>query len=140
MIDQPATVLIAEDDPVFRRVMSHSIARSGLAVESVADGAAAYERLCHGGVDFLVTDHQMPMCTGLELLEKLVANERVQLPPTILCTARGLELDSHGLQSRYNLVAVMHKPFSPRKLCELIVQRTGAVSVTAPQVDELVRV
>ncbi len=61
--------------------MSFSIARSGLTVESVADGAAAYERLCQGGVDFLVTDHQMPICSGLELLEKLAANNRVPVSP-----------------------------------------------------------
>jgi CheY-like chemotaxis protein len=134
MTHQHITVLIAEDDPVFRRVMSFSIARSGLTVESVSDGAAAYERLCQGGVDFLVTDHQMPICSGLELLEKLAVNDRVQFPPTILCTAKGLELDSHGLQSRYNLVAVMHKPFSPRKLCELIVEHTGAANQVAPPI------
>ncbi len=140
MTAQPITVLIAEDDPAFRRVMSLSIARRGLAVESVADGAAAYERVCQGGIHFLVTDHQMPICSGLELLEKLVANERVQFPPTILCTARGLELDCKGLQSRYNLVAVMHKPFSPRKLCELIVELTGATSQAAPPVHDFARV
>lgn len=132
MTHQSNTVLIAEDDPVFRRVMSFSIARSGLTVESVPDGAAAYERLCQGGIHFLVTDHQMPICSGLELLEKLALNNRIQFPPTILCTAKGLELDSHGLQSRYNLVAVMHKPFSPRKLCELIVQHSGTRGEETP--------
>ena len=119
------TVLIAEDDPVFRRVMGFSIARSGLTVESVGDGQAAYERLCQGGIQFLVTDHQMPICSGLELLDKLAANPSVTCPPTILCTAKGLELDSRGLESRYNLISVMHKPFSPRKLCDLILRHVG---------------
>jgi CheY-like chemotaxis protein len=125
MTHQPTTVLIAEDDPVFRRVMGFSIARSGLTVESVGDGDAAYKRLCQGGVQFLVTDHQMPICSGLELLDRIRANPSIQRPPAILCTAKGLELDSQGLESRYNLVAVMHKPFSPRKLCELILQHIG---------------
>ena len=124
MTQQPTTVLVAEDDPVFRRVMSFSIARSGMSVVSVSDGAAAFERLCQGGIDFLITDHQMPICSGLELLEKLAANPQVQFPPTILCTAKGLELDSQALQSLFKLVAVVHKPFSPRKLCDLITQHT----------------
>ncbi len=64
MTHRPTTVLIAEDDPVFRRVMSFSIARTGLTVESVGDGLSAYERLCQGGIDFLITDHQMPICSG----------------------------------------------------------------------------
>ncbi len=118
----PTTILIAEDDPVFRRVMGFSISRVGLTVESVSNGQAAYDRLCQGGIDFLVTDHQMPVCSGLELLEKLSANSQVDRPPTILCTAKGLELDGQGLQDQYELVAVMHKPFSPRKLSELILQ------------------
>ncbi len=125
MTHQPTTVLIAEDDPVFRRVMGFSIARSGLTVESVGDGEAAYQRLCQGGIHFLVTDHQMPLCSGLELLDRMAANPEADCPPVILCTAKGLELDSRGLESRYNLVAIMHKPFSPRKLSELILKHVG---------------
>jgi two-component system, chemotaxis family, chemotaxis protein CheY len=122
------TVLIAEDDPVFRRVMSFTIARSGLTVETVGDGEAAFQRLSAGGVDFLVTDHQMPVCSGLELLLRLIANPQVNFPPTILCTAKGLELDTQDLQTRFGLTAVMHKPFSPRKLTEMILQHTSGLS------------
>jgi CheY-like chemotaxis protein len=119
-MSQQPTVLIVEDDPVFRRVMNFSIARCGFSVETASDGQAAYRRLCQGGIDFLVTDHQMPVCSGLELLEMLESNPDLIRPPTILCTAKGLELDSQGLQTRFALAAVMHKPFSPRKLSELI--------------------
>ena len=103
--------------------MSFSIAKTGLTVESVGNGLSAYERLCQGGIDFLVTDHQMPICSGLELLERLTVNAEISTPPTILCTAKGLELDRQRLLSRYELVAIMHKPFSPRKLVEQILQR-----------------
>lgn len=122
MTHQPTTVLIAEDDPVFRRVMSFSIARSGLTVESVGNGLLAYQRLCQGGIEFLVTDHQMPICSGIELLDRLAANQELAALPTILCTAKGLELDRAELASRDNLVAILHKPFSPRKLVDLILQ------------------
>lgn len=122
----PTTVLIAEDDPVFRRVMGFTIGRTGLTVESVGNGQAAYERLCQGNIDFLVTDHQMPICTGLELIERVIETPNLSLPPCILCTAKGWELDEAPLRSRYRLVAVMHKPFSPRKLTELILQHVTA--------------
>jgi CheY-like chemotaxis protein len=136
MTHQPTTVLIAEDDPVFRRVMGFSIARTGLTVESVSNGQEAYDRLRQGGIHFLVTDHQMPVCSGLELLEKLNADAEIQCPPVILCTAKGLELDSQGLESRYRLVAVMHKPFSPRKLGDLILKHVGSiVQATPPRIS-----
>ena len=134
-MSQQRTILIVEDDPVFRRVINFTVARSGFAVETASDGQAAYERICRGGIDFLVTDHQMPICSGLELLEKLEANLSIVRPPTILCTAKGLELDSQGLQARFGLAAVMHKPFSPRKLSELIEQFIGSEPDPPPRTE-----
>jgi CheY-like chemotaxis protein len=119
-MSEQKTVLIVEDDPVFRRVLSFSIAKTGLKVETANHGAAGFDRLMEGGIDFLVTDLQMPLCSGIELLERLEAVEDYTCPRTVLCTAKGLELDSLELTRRFNLVAVMHKPFSPRKLTEVI--------------------
>lgn len=126
------TVLIAEDDPVFRRVMSFTVSKAGLTVQAVGDGAAALQRLTETGVDFLVTDHQMPRCSGIELLEQAAASERVTLPPTILCTAKGLELDGPTLRQRFGLVAIMHKPFSPKQLTQLIL---GHLAPHAPAAE-----
>jgi CheY-like chemotaxis protein len=119
MIQRP-TVLIAEDDPVFRRVSCFTVSKCGVQVEAVGDGATALQRLLAGGIDFLVTDHEMPGLSGVEVLEQ-VASSGTAVPPTILCTAKGLELDSQGLTERFDLVAVIHKPFSPRRLNDLIV-------------------
>jgi CheY-like chemotaxis protein len=77
----------------------------------------------------------MPHCSGLELLETLESN-KIVLPPTILCTAKGLELDTRKIASRYNLVAVMHKPFSPRKLSKLVLQHV-ALNVSRVDQDEV---
>jgi CheY-like chemotaxis protein len=114
--------MIVEDDPVFRRVMSIVVSRNGLTAVTASDGQIAFERICQGGIDFLVTDHQMPICTGLDLLERLKNETSMVRPPTILCTAKGLELDGPALTARYQLAAIMHKPFSPRKLSEVILQ------------------
>tara|TARA_R110002049_G_scaffold27321_3_gene94413 strand:+ start:50904 stop:51467 length:564 start_codon:yes stop_codon:yes gene_type:complete len=116
-------ILIVEDDPVFRRVMNFTVASYGLRVETAADGQLGFERMCQGGIDFLVTDLQMPVCTGLQLIEMLDESESLTRPPTILCTAKGLELDTVELMREKSLVAIMHKPFSPRKLGELILQQ-----------------
>ena len=117
------TVLIVEDDPVFRRVMSFTVANYGLRVETAANGQEGFDRTVAGGIDFLVTDLQMPVCTGLELIEMLDGCESTTRPPTILCTAKGLELDTVELVREKNLVAIMHKPFSPKKLGEMIRER-----------------
>lgn len=85
------TVLIV-DDSAFDRQMATSVLSQddGLKVESVDGGAAALERLQLGGVDLVVTDLQMPMIDGIQL----VMNIRDDFPevPVILMTGEGSEL------------------------------------------------
>ena len=134
-MNQHTKVLIAEDDPVFRRVLSFSVSRQGFVVECVTNGEEAYQRICQGGIDFLVTDQQMPMCTGLELVQRLRADAEVPHLPIVLCTAKGLELDTIELESRFDLAAVVHKPFSPRKLCQIIEQHASTQRLTCGAID-----
>ena len=126
------TVLIVEDDPVFRRVMSFTVSKFGLRVETAGNGNEGFDCVAGGGIDFLVTDLQMPICTGLQLIEMLDEADSITRPPTILCTAKGLELDTVGLIRDKSLVAIMHKPFSPRKLGELIKQRLATPPTSPP--------
>ena len=63
--DSDTTVLIAEDDPVFRRLLSMAVARLGVKVETACDGEEAYQRLQQGGITFLVLDHPDARCTGI---------------------------------------------------------------------------
>ncbi len=112
--------MIAEDDPVFRRVIAITVAKCGFQVETVGDGQAAFERLQEEGIDLLITDQQMPRCTGHELLDRLARSPAIRFPPTILCTAKGFELDREDLQETFGLLAVFYKPFSPRRLTDVL--------------------
>lgn len=120
-LDAPKRVLVAEDDSVFRRVIEFTLARAGFQVRTAANGAIALQQLQCESYDCLVTDHQMPEMSGIDLLNYVRGSENLRSMPAILCTAKGLELDSEFLQKRYQLAAVLHKPFSPRKLAELLV-------------------
>lgn len=122
------TVLIVEDDVVFRRVMSFTVGRAGFIVENASNGLDGYDRFMQGGIDFVVTDLQMPRSSGIEMLERINSQSLVPVAPTILCTAKGLELDTEELIHRFGLVDVLRKPFSPRRLSELIGQSLIKVS------------
>lgn len=119
----PFRVLIAEDEPVFRRVMMFTLERRGLAVEAVDNGADALLRLRQERFDFVVTDLQMPGMSGLELLAHIRCTLGLAVLPLVLCTAKGLELDAQQLCRRYGLTAVLHKPFSPQHLASLILNQ-----------------
>ncbi|WP_436715174.1 response regulator [Roseiconus lacunae] len=128
------TVLIIEDDPVFRRVLHFTVAKTGLAVEAVSDGETGFQRLLTGDISFLVTDFQVPRLEGIELLRAIQTIPEIADVPAVLCTAKGFELDSEQLRKEFGLIAVMHKPFSPRGLSELIVQtlRQRGVNIATP--------
>ncbi len=90
-----ARVLVAEDDPEMRRLVVEALRKDGHSVAEANDGGALLSRLAEtserdpslSSIDVIVTDVRMPVCTGLELLERLVeAGLRV---PCVLMTSFG---------------------------------------------------
>src|ERR687892_725532 len=86
-MSEPATLLVADDDPGLRESLERTLSREGYRVVLAPDGQAALERLQAGGIDLIVTDLKMPGLTGLELLRaaKAIAPE----VDVILLTAFG---------------------------------------------------
>ncbi len=119
-----AKILVAEDDPVFRRVIVFTLERHGFVVAAANNGMIAWELAQAHDFDGLVTDHQMPGLTGIELLERLRSTSKFTDKPIVLCTAKGLELDTSFLIERYGLASVLHKPFSPQRLASLLLEQT----------------
>lgn len=61
------TVLVADDDPDFRRLLVHRAERMGLEVVEAKDGSVAMEALDEHRFDVLILDLYMPGHTGLEV-------------------------------------------------------------------------
>ena len=69
-MSDPATLLVADDDPGLRESLERALSREGYRVVLASDGRAALERVQTGGIDLIVTDLKMPGLTGLELLRQ----------------------------------------------------------------------
>lgn len=61
-----ATVLLAEDEPMIRKLAAHVLRARGYDVIEAVDGQQAWERMSEA-VDVIVTDITMPRMTGIEL-------------------------------------------------------------------------
>lgn len=122
-------VLVAEDDPVFRRVIAFTLQRSGFAVTAVANGAEAWEFLQRQAVDCLVTDHQMPQMSGIELVQRIQDSPLQGRLPIVMCTAKSLEIDADFLMRHYELAAIMQKPFSPARLVTVLQEVNRAATL-----------
>jgi CheY-like chemotaxis protein len=80
-------VLVVDDSPVVRDLVSEILSDAGLSVETAEDGAAAWEIIQRKEPDLLVSDVEMPRMTGLELLSHV--RTRSQRLPVVLLTTRG---------------------------------------------------
>lgn len=72
MTDRP-TIILVDDDPLFRESLGRNLEDSGYAVETFADGPTALSPLASGEVsaDIILLDWKMPRMTGIEVLRQL---------------------------------------------------------------------
>jgi diguanylate cyclase (GGDEF)-like protein len=81
-------ILIAEDDRVTALKLRRALEKLGYVVETVDDGAAAWDRIARGGVDILLSDWMMPELDGLELCRRVRSQPDAQYTYVILLTTR----------------------------------------------------
>jgi DNA-binding response OmpR family regulator len=75
----PQRILVVEDERDIRQLNTEVLIDFGYKVDAAEDGLAAWQALNADGYDLLITDHDMPKVSGLELLKKLHA-ARMALP------------------------------------------------------------
>ncbi len=107
-------ILVADDHADIRRFLEEVVLTlSDYSVETVADGDSAMDRIRMLSPDLVITDHQMPGLTGLELIRQI--QEEGLAIPVILITGEG----SEGLAVetfRAGAVDYLIKPFEMDEL------------------------
>lgn len=87
-IDTKSKFLVVDDFSTMRRIVRSLLKELGYEnVEEAEDGVVALSRLRQGGVDFVVTDWNMPNMTGLELLQQIRADAKLKSLPVLMITA-----------------------------------------------------
>src|SRR5690349_20578521 len=67
------SILIADDEPSIRHVLTLVLSEKGYEVRAVADGEEALKELAARSYDVVISDVRMPKLDGLALLEKAMA-------------------------------------------------------------------
>ncbi len=107
--------LVVDDEIHIVHVVAIKLRNNGYEVISADNGADAFEIACDEKPDIIVTDFQMPVMTGLELVEKLRQREQTKDIPVILLTARNFAI-SQQQQKDLQISQCLSKPFSPKEL------------------------
>lgn len=81
-------ILVVDDFSTMRRIIKNLLRDLGLNnVQEADDGQTALPILKQGGIDFLVTDWNMPGMTGIDLLKEVRADPNLANIPVLMVTA-----------------------------------------------------
>jgi DNA-binding NtrC family response regulator len=87
MLPERKQILVVDDEPNLRRVLSAQLARDGYDVHTAEDGEQALQILQEHHIDLVITDLRMPKIDGMELLRRAVAMDDEL--PVVMITAHG---------------------------------------------------
>lgn len=109
------TVLVADDDSMFREMITAVLEGAGYKVLSAQDGQDGWDRLRKEGADMAVLDLNMPRKNGLELTRLIRASAVHKEMPVLLLTIRSLVEDQVSGYER-GADDYLTKPFDPKML------------------------
>ncbi|MBC8414752.1 response regulator [bacterium] len=101
-------VLVADDEERFRRPLRRALETIGVQVELAANGEEAFQKTRDIEYDIIITDFNMPILNGIELLAQL--NEVGSKSRTILMSSY-LSEDIIAEAMKYGAITCLDKSF-----------------------------
>ena len=120
MSNKDILVLVTDDSPTMRRIIKNTLERIGYNNSIEAEnGKEALDLLNNNPVELLLTDWNMPVMNGLELVGEVRKIEKYKKLPILMITTRGMKEDVvEAVHAGVNNYVV--KPFTPEILEEKI--------------------
>lgn len=119
-------ILIVDDSAVMRAMVLKTLRMTGLPlgdVHQAANGAEGLTKVSDEWIDLILADINMPVMTGIEMIETLRSRDETQQIPICVISTESSETRIQWLAERN--VAFVHKPFTPETLRATILQVTG---------------
>ena len=124
-----ASVLIADDDTLTRRLLQQALEFGSHTVTTASDGGEAIAELASPGrFDLLVTDYAMPRANGVDVISH---SQRIDpmLPCIVITAFRDLDLAMKAMQA--GAVSFIPKPFKADHLLTVVESALQRRAVTA---------
>ena len=113
-------VLIADDDADLRDLVSIAVKKAGHEVAAaVGDGLSAWDALKAEEIDLAVLDISMPGLTGIELVQRLRADDELREQPVLIITANVQQSTAEAVHLA-GANGLITKPFQVRELVEFM--------------------
>ena len=113
-------ILIVDDFSTMRRIVKNLLKDIGFTnMVEADDGRTALPILQKGGIDFLITDWNMPGMSGIDLLKSVRANPNLASLPVLMVTAEA-KREQIIMAAQAGVNGYVIKPFTAATLREKI--------------------
>ena len=114
-----STILVVDDSPMLREMISGLLDKSGLTISVAKDGQEAKEKIVSDPPDLVVLDVVMPNMNGYELCRWVKNNPSTKNVLVILCSSKSEEFDRYwGIKQGADAYVI--KPFRPGELLSTV--------------------
>ena len=121
-------ILVVEDEPAQREVLSYNFAAEGFSVTTAENGEEALLLVGEVNPDIIVLDWMLPSVSGIEVCRRLKSRPETRAIPVIMLSARSEEVDRvRGLETGADDYVI--KPYS---IVELVARVRTQLRRTRP--------
>ena len=111
-------ILVVDDSSTMRRIIANTLKKIGCEdVVEAGNGAEGLQKMGTGGIDFVVTDWNMPVMNGLEFVRELRGLAASAKVPVLMVTTNAESTDIAGAKEA-GVNDYVVKPFTAETLKE----------------------
>lgn len=113
-------ILVVDDSPLTREMLVSLVGRSGFDVSEAQDGDEALGKLSQHKVDLVLTDLDMPVLDGFELVARLRAQPETSQLPVVVFSMRGDDADRQRAMNAGASAFVVKSRFREKEFRQLL--------------------
>ena len=110
-----AHILIVEDDPSLRELLSYNFDNAGFEISLISNGEEALPTILSEYPDLIILDWMLPNLSGIEICRQIRQHADIKMTPIIMLTAKG-EVDDRVKGLEIGADDYLPKPFEPKEL------------------------
>jgi two-component system chemotaxis response regulator CheY len=121
------SVLIVDDSEIIRSVLQRTLNMAKIPLSNVyhaANGREAMDILDNYWIDLVMTDLNMPVMSGFEIIDIMHKRNDLCLIPIVVISTEGSALRIEELKDR-GVKGYLRKPFTPESICTTLRQILG---------------
>ena len=118
------TVMTVDDSSSMRQMLVFALSSSGFEVVEAANGQEALASMEQNGIDLLITDLNMPVMNGLDLIKAVRSRPQWQFLPSLMLTTESQDSMKQAGKAA-GATGWIVKPFEQAKLLSVVQRVLG---------------